>query len=422
MADTNDYIREKKKSLLRRRIVRGTADAPEPLSGGMEEETQEIEEQLARRKKKKLAGAALLALCAAAGILLGWYYLNHKTYSGYTLLGQTTLEGGGMAEYSSFQGNILKYSRDGAACYSDSGEMLWNQSYEMKEPLLEISGEYAVIADRQGYSIYIFGPEGCTGQADTVMPVTKAQVADQGVVAVILEGSSSNLIKFYDRTGTELEIELKTMIDEYGYPLDIGLSPDGQQLAVAYIYMDAGTMKNKVVFYNFDVGKNQPDRVVGVFMEYESAMIGEVAFLGSEWACAFADDRIDFYSLQNALSPELAKSVSYEGQEIQSVFHSGSCAGVIAEGESADGARQMHIYNAQGEELFSTEVVMAYTHAEFSGDYILLYNDTNCQIYGMNGSTIYQGTLEGTITKCIPVSRNRILQIGGQVLSELKLK
>ena len=48
MADTNDYIREKKKYLLRRRIVRGTADAPEPFSGGMEEETQEIEEQLAR--------------------------------------------------------------------------------------------------------------------------------------------------------------------------------------------------------------------------------------------------------------------------------------------------------------------------------------------------------------------------------------
>ncbi len=426
MADTNDYFREKKKSLLRRRIIQGTTEdegngGVSAVPEGAEGETP-LEELLARRRKKKLLGALLLTLCAVLGAVLVWYYLNHRTYSSYTVSWQRSLEGSSMAEYSAFNGCILKYSRDGAACYDSSGEMIWNQGYEMKEPILQICGEYAVIADQQGYSVYIFGPEGCTGQATTTLPITRAQIASQGVVAVILEDSRSNTIAFYDRTGTALEIEIKTLIDEYGYPLDIGLSPDGQQLAVAYIYMDAGTMMNKVVFYNFDVGKNQQDRVVGIFMEYESAMIGEVTFMGNDRACAFADDRVDFYSLQNALSPQLIQSVTYEGREIDSVFYSDSCAAVIVAGSGADGSRQLHVYDAQGQELFTKDVVMAYSHAEFCGDYVLLYNDTNCQIYDPNGSMVYQGTLEGTITKCIPVSRSRIFQIGGQVLSELRLR
>lgn len=383
---------------------------------------EELDRSLFRRHRKKLAGILLLAASLAVCGLVFWLYQSSKTFSGYSILWQKSLDGGSMADYTGFGNRILRYGRDGAVCYDRTGEVVWNQSFEMKKPIVDISGGYAVFADQQGYTMYICDASGCVGNVTTNWPITRVQVASQGVVAAILENTRSNQIVFYDKNGTALDIQLKTLIDEYGYPMDIGISPDGQQLAVAYIYMDAGSMMNKVVFYNFEVGKNRQDRVVGIFMEYQNAMVGEVTFLGNEYACAFADDRVDFYSLKNALSPELAQSVTYDGRNILSVFHSDSHAGVVVEGDGSDSTRQLYVYNAAGQELFMKPVAMAYNHVEFSGDYVLVYNDTNCLIYDMGGAQIYQGSLEGTISKCIPISRSRLFQVGGQVLSELELK
>lgn len=385
-------------------------------------DTEELDQNLFRHHRKKIVGILLLVVSLAVCGLVFWLYQSGKTFSGYSILWQKSLEGGGMSDYIGFGDYILRYGRDGAVCYDRTGEVVWNQSFEMKKPIVDISGGYAVFADQQGYTMYICDASGCVGNVTTNWPITRAQVASQGVVAAILENTRSNQIVFYDKNGTVLDIELKTLIEEYGYPMDIGISPDGQQLAVAYIYMDAGTMMNKVVFYNFEVGKNRQDRVVGIFMEYRNAMVGEVTFLGNESACAFADDRVDFYSLKNALSPELAQSVTYDGRNILSVFHSDSHVGTVVEGDGSDGARQLYVYNAAGQELFVKPVTMAYNQVEFSGDYLLVYNDTNCLIYDMGGAQIYQGSLEGTISKCIPISRSRLFQVGGQVLTEIELK
>lgn len=428
MADTNDYLREKRKSVLRGRMIRGASweEGENEGESGLilvpGADTEELDKSLFRHHRKKLAGILLLAASLAVCGLVFWLYQGSKTFSGYSVLWQKSLEGGGMSDYTGFGAYILRYGRDGAICYDRAGETVWNQSFEMKKPIVDISGGYAVFADQQGYTMYICDASGCVGNVTTNWPITRVQVASQGVIAAILENTRSNQIVFYDRNGTELDIKLKTLIEEYGYPMDIGISPDGQQLAVAYIYMDAGSMMNKVVFYNFEVGKNRQDRVVGIFMEYQNAMVGEVTFLGNEYACAFADDRVDFYSLKNALSPELAQSVTYDGRNILSVFHSDSHVGVVVEGDGSDGTRQLYVYSRAGQELFVKPVAMAYSHAEFSGDYLLIYNDTNCLIYDMGGAQIYQGSLEGTISKCIAISRSRLFQVGGQVLTEIELK
>jgi len=427
MADNNDYLREKRKSVLREGMISN------PLEDGRGQALDSGPGEPPRFWKKLTQGqflgwnrmfvfvAAVIGILTVVGVAYN-SYLQHKTYSSYAVAWQKPLDGTGAMGYAALEGYLLKYSRDGIVCYSQSGEQLWNQSYEMKSPMVHISGEYAVVADQMGYSIYICGMEGCTGQITTNQPITRVQVASQGVVAAILENTRSNQIVFYDKGGKKLDIELKTLIEEYGYPMDIALSPDGQQLAVAYIYMDAGTMMNKVVFYNFEVGKSRQDRVVGIFMEYQSAMIAEVDFLNDQAACAFADDRVDFYSLKNSLSPALLQSHTYDGRKILSVFTGKNYAGVIVEAESGKSDRNLYVYHASGAQAFDKPVAMHYINAEISESCVLLYNDTNCLIYDMGGGLVYQGSLEGGISACIMKSRNSLYQIGGQVLSELKLK
>lgn len=114
--------------------------------------------------------------------------------------------------YLSFGSNVLKYSKDGASYLDSQGKEVWIQSYEMKSPRACVNGNYAAIADQQGNSIYIFDKTGNTGIATTVLPIVKATVSSYGVVAAILEDSTSNYIYFFKRDGSALDVKIKALL------------------------------------------------------------------------------------------------------------------------------------------------------------------------------------------------------------------
>ncbi len=47
----------------------------------------------------------------------------------------------------------------------------------MKSPIVSVNGNYAVVADRQGAGIYICNPDGCQGQAASLLPIMGATVS-----------------------------------------------------------------------------------------------------------------------------------------------------------------------------------------------------------------------------------------------------
>ena len=51
---------------------------------------------------------------------------------------------------SAYQNGVLRYSRDGAAAVDRDGNEMWNGSYDMENPALDICEKYAVVADIQG--------------------------------------------------------------------------------------------------------------------------------------------------------------------------------------------------------------------------------------------------------------------------------
>ena len=72
-----------------------------------------------------------------------------------------------------------------------------------------------------------------------------------------MEDSSACYIFYFKKDGEELGINIKMLLSGDGYPVDIALSPDGKQIVMSVMYMKNGTLKNKVVFYDFsEIGKN----------------------------------------------------------------------------------------------------------------------------------------------------------------------
>lgn len=90
--------------------------------------------------------------------------------------------------------NVLKVTRDGASYIDNKGKTIWTESYEMKNPIVSVMGDYAAIADRQSNSIYICNTDGTQGSATTVLPVSKVAVSGTGGCGC---GDGRRLIQLY---------------------------------------------------------------------------------------------------------------------------------------------------------------------------------------------------------------------------------
>ena len=197
--------REMKKQQLRRQIVPPPAAAlPEPESS--EEELREAHKKAVRRR---MVIAIVILVIVAAGAAGFFYWSRYHEYTEYAVSWEADiLAGDGEARtessftgYVDFGSNIIKYTKDGASYIDSRGKTIWVQTYEMKSPIAAVNGDYAVIADQQGNSIYICNEEGCQGVATTLLPIVKVTVSAQGVAGAILEDANSNYITWFRRDG-----------------------------------------------------------------------------------------------------------------------------------------------------------------------------------------------------------------------------
>ncbi len=410
-----------------RRIRPAAAPTNEELA---EQPIQRAHRRAVRRRMVLIIILLILILGAAGGL---YWYQRFYQYANTTVVWerQFTRSEEGLSGYVRFGENLLKYSRDGASYIDSSGNDVWIQSYELNNPIVAVSGDYAAIADQQGYHIYICSLSGLQGEATTVLPISRVTISSKGLVAAILEDKTSTEINYFQQDGSEMEIYIKGLLenegeqDEWGigYSLDASLSPDGNMLMGSYFSVQGGQMRNRVAFYNFsEVGKNALNRLVGGFHEaYENSMVARVVYLNDTYSVAFADNSLSFYSSRNEMSPELVKLVPVE-EEIRSIFYDDGYAGIIVNSASGEYEYRMDVYRDDGELIVSKGFNYDYSHADVDGDMILLYNDDSCRVYNLYGNLKYEGTFDYQVAK-ITRGRlpNEIIVTGPQTMQELMM-
>ncbi len=423
MADMSSMNRENKKKQLRRQIVssNGGGRPPQSHSEDAEEAARKVYKKVQRRR---LVIAVLLLLLLGFGIFGWFYYQKNYEYSSYETAWTVDMNEGSLVGYESFGSNVLKVTRDGASYIDNKGKTVWTESYEMKNPIVSVNGDYAAIADRQSNSIFICNTDGIQGRATTVLPISKVAVSGTGVVIAVLEDSLSSHIMFYRKDGSVLDVSIKTYMGGDGYPLDISLSGDGTQLMASYVFIQNGELRNRVVFYDFsEIGKNIPTRLVGGFDEqFQGTIVGEVQYMAAPYSCAFSGSGVTFFSSKNIASPELIAQIAVE-EEIQSVFHSDEYAGIIVKNNSGEYANRMEIYKKSGEPVMKKDFTYDYTSVDIDGDLVILYNEDSCKIYNMSGVLKLYASFDFTVSKIRRGSfPNALVVTGPQLMKEIKLR
>lgn len=372
------------------RIVRELKKSDQPKT-----EEQEQFEKARKKRWKKTALIAAVVVALAVGVYL---LINLQTYTSARALDTYTVSGASGSAYEQFADGVLKYSRDGISYLNLHGEEMWNQPYQMKNPVVDVNGSSAAVADKGGNAVLVFNEEGVRGETQTNLPIERVRVSEQGIVSVILTDENEARVLCYDAAGNLL-VENKTSMNGTGYPLDVALSPDGETMQVLYLYTEAGAVKSRVIYYNFgESGEEKTDHLVAQ-TEYEDTVMASGFFMDEKISVAVGDNRLTIYRGGNV--PEETENIEIKKQ-IKSVFHNEKYIGMVLKNEGKEGY-ELRLYNTRGQVAMSENFTGDYSHVKLCGSQVIMYDGKNCSIFTRGGIHKFDGEMNSNILEIFSV-------------------
>ncbi|MDO4189412.1 MAG: DUF5711 family protein [Lachnospiraceae bacterium] len=383
------------------------------------ENDKEYKKKLARHRRFIIY--RIIAIVAASLFIIVMAYSSYRNmiYSDYTILDTLQYEDSAGANFRNFNGNVLKYSRDGATAFNMDNNMLFNQTYEMQNPMVDICGDYVALGDYKGTKVYVMNSEGLQGQIDTTLPVQRFAVAANGNIAIVLEEDEITWVRLYNKEG-EIVASDRTTMKKSGFPLSMDISDNGIMLNISYLYIDSGKISSSVAFYNFgSVGQNEIDNLVSGY-NYDDETITYVQFMNS--STAFAIGNTQFSIFKGDQRPERVFDVTLE-DEVRSIFNNDSYIGLVYDQTSTENPYRLDVYNTSGDIVLSKEFSLEYTDILFNKDFVIIYNANECLICDISGNEKYSGLFKNSIITMVPNgNKTRYLFVSGSRTDEIQLK
>ena len=368
---------------------------------------EEYRRQLSMHKiaaMKKTAFTVAVVAAVAVGVV---FFIEKRSYRTYDIIQTSEQEDIVSTKYEVMSGKILRYSPDGAALVNSEMDAYWSTLYEMQNPVADIRGDWAVIADVDGTSMEIFDKDGEVGSVTTSYSIVKARISSNGLVAAILDGGDSTWINYYDSDGS-LIAENQTHVEDPGYPMDVAVSDNGEIMMVTYQFIDGSDTTSYVAFYNFgDVGQNEDDRIVSGYT-YEGVVIPEIRYFDTEQSVALREDGFTVYKGRQIPKESATEKVD---KEIVSTFCDDDTIGMVFKNGNKDMQYTMKVYSVNGSLRFTKDFNIPYTTIKISGGNILLYNDSQICVMNSRGVEKYSGTVDGSINNFIKIGWNRYLLV-----------
>ena len=361
-------------------------------------ETEAMEE--AKRQKRKRWKKTGIIAGSILAVSIGIYLLiNLQTYTSVRTVDTYPVSGAASNEYKQFADGVLKYSRDGISYLDQKGSEVWNQAYQIQNPVVDVNETSGAVADKGGNAILVFNEEGLRGEIETDLPIERISVSEQGIVSVILIDEGSSQILCYDAAGNIL-VEHKTSVNGTGYPMDAALSPDGEILQVLYLYTQDGTITSRVAYYNFgQEGESETDHQV-TEQEYKDVVMADGFFMNQSVSAAVGDNMLTIFRGKSV--PEEAVKVEID-KEIKSVFHNQEYIGMILKNEGKEGY-ELRLYNDRGQMAMSEDFSGDYSNVKICGSQVIMYDGKNCSIFTRGGIQKFEGEMNSNILEIFPVA------------------
>ncbi len=392
--------------------------------GNMEErrDSEQFSQRLNRHQARRNISLVILTVLV---VLLAGYWFFYRLSRPYKFVRESwsqSITTSTSQSYVPFSDGILQYSPNGASFYNASSKTAWSASFEMKNPAVAVRDSYALIYDQgDRTAVVISAGEGVCGSILTELPITKGTVSSYGVAALLVEEELSNSMLFYDRLGGQLEIRVRTLMSESGYPMDMSFSPDGQMMIASFVYVDSGVMQNRIVFYSFDTSANTSTHAVAAFQKYGDTLFADVEFLSDDRAAAFGDGRIVLYSLKAPSDPQELIIIEPEDRITNLAYDEDYIAFATTNGDLVQ-SRLLYLYNTDGTMIFDTETSFEFSSLYLGEDGLYLTDASTMQYLDLKGKVCFTGSLDCNILQLVSGKKgSEFLVVTNQMLKYLKL-
>ncbi|MCR5476898.1 MAG: DUF5711 family protein [Lachnospiraceae bacterium] len=370
------------------------------IEGGAGDGSIGIREQISYHRRKNFYRFLLMLVVIAVVALIVYNQYQAHVYTGYDVADAAPLESVNAATDIRLGGSVLTYSEDGAHCTDAKGTVLWNQTFQIQDIKLAVNGTTAVIASYNGRDVYVLGEQSVLGSFQTTMPIKNVTVSQTGRVTATVSDGSVTWINTYEPDGTMI-YSGQTHMSNSGYPAAMALSPSGSLLMVSFLYLDAGTVKTTLAFYNFgEVGENYTDYLVS-FFNYTDEIVPEVGFISDGAAYAVSDRRIMLF--QGLERPTSASEEFYTG-EIFSVHSGDGFVGVVLPSDKSEHRYRMNVYNSAAKTEGVYYFDMDYRGVLFEKDGFLIYNEKECEIRTFKDQVKFDGEFQSSVNIVLPTA------------------
>ena len=344
----------------------------------LETDYEELDEQILEHRKYLLK-RALQVIAIIAVLVIGVELIYAlRSFDDYEVRNELDRSSSSTAQYQMFGDSLLEYSNDGITCIGKNNDIIWNQSFEMVLPEVQICGEYLVVYDAAGTKLFILTESGLEKSLEMTAPIQTVCIADQGTVAVLMKENQESQVKLFDKKGNELA-NGKFYGDKGGFPIDIALSYDGTKLAVDMVDVTQGKVKTTISFYNFgSVGQSEIDNNVGTYT-FEDVIVPKIDYVSNSRMIGMGTGKmLVFDGMQK---PELAKTIEIE-EEVQSFFYNEKYIGIVYDNAEVENSWHIKVMDMRGKTVMENDTTIAYDNIEFmSGNEICVTNATQCEIF-----------------------------------------
>lgn len=362
----------------------------------LREKTLEAEEEakspaylkrIRERNRDRLRGILMLAVIASALIAAALLYFTNYKYTTYSVDSTIRLGSAGGARLYAFRNGILIVSND-AVTFVRDGSVVWTAAAGVADPIFADEGPYFALSGRDSYEFAIFDETGPLSTVRVSRRIRGLDISNAGVVAVATESSDTAYVSYFDRYGSKIAVEVKTVLDASGYPVNISISPDGQKLLVVYYSISNGIGESRLAVYDFKNGKADRSYIVASYEDFYDTD----TYLAS---CEFIDDRHAIVIGDNELvilSDFLKGNVVRETKKLSDPIRSALYLkdGLVLVSDTKNGA-VLRYYNAFGQITESFSCPDAYDAFIANGRSVVFRNGADILYYNASGVLRYEG-------------------------------
>ena len=347
----------------------------------VEVDREDLEKKLRAHRRKVASLVIFILLILVVAAVVTYVYYEKKIYDSYDMISSVERSDPSASEFTEFKGGLLRCTNDGAVYTDLAGNLIWNQTYEMERPVVQMCGNYVAIYELNGTQVYVMDTVNLQGSIHTTMPIQKVSIAAQGTAAILMESEGTGYLQLYDKTGGQLASG-ELHVQNSGYPLDIALSENGEKLAVSMLDINDGSVKTVIAFYNFGaVGQNSIDKIVSSY-SYPDMVIPRIHYLQEDTMVAFGSNHVILFT--GAQKPVEKTSIELK-DEVKSIFYDQAHFGLIYDDATGKNHR-LGYYDISGKQIMNINFDTDYSNVQIlSNGELCILGENGCEIFNTRG-------------------------------------